>query len=142
MSDEPLSADDAVYRRFLRTQFVPDANLGRMRLSSAAFERRSGEEHLSCYIESIMVAHDLLPERVLDGHPRLGSARITVATLRSHGYDAKPDPDGIDPAAPHPCDVAHGAILEPDLSGKPLKRRAGELASDDAVTVLTVPPEN
>jgi hypothetical protein len=112
-----------------------------MRPSSAAFEKRPGESHASCYVESIMSDNKLSVADVMQGHEHLGCARITLATLRSHEFDAVPDPNGVNPARPHVCDVAHGALIEPPLSGSGLKKRAGRLAKDEAVEVVIKPPE-
>lgn len=140
MTPDGLSPEDSTFRRFLPGQYVQDDNLGRRRLSSAALECRPAEAHPSCYIESIMIANDLTPARVLDGHAGLGLAQLRVETLRRHDYDATPDPGGVDPYTPHSCDVAHGALIEPTgLSKSALKRHAGKLAKDDDVAILAEP---
>ena len=134
-----LEDDDSVLRRFFGWMYVYDENLSRRRPSSAAMEHRPDESDLSCYVESLMQVHGLATDEVLFGHESMGLARATLLVLRSHGYDACPDPDGVDPNNPHPCDRAHGAIQEPHVSPSALRKRAGRLMKEAEVEVE--PPE-
>jgi hypothetical protein len=136
---EPLGNGDAIYRRVPPWHLVPDGNAGARRASSAAFECRSDEAHASCYVESLLSEHRIDPVHVVDGHEGYGSARVPLETLRSHGFDAVPDPDGIDPEHPHPCDPAHGALIEPDGTPSGSVKNRRRLAKDPAVQLVILP---
>ncbi len=140
MLDKPLAGDDGIYRRFISRHYIRDDNLGRMRPSSAAFERRSDEAHASCYIESLLRAHELKPEDVLYKHEALGLLYSPVECLRKHERDAAPDPEGIDSDHAHKCDPAHGKLIEPEgLSKRTLKVGWGRFAKDACIDVLQEP---
>jgi hypothetical protein len=140
--NELLDKDDEVYRRILPCHFIHDSNLGRSRPSSAAFERRSDEEHASCYVGSLLSANDLQPLDVLDKHEALGLVSATVQCLRTYGCDARPDPHGLDADNPHKCDAAHGALIEPPVLAKSgIKKNWAKFAKDPAIGVLVAPRE-
>ena len=137
---EALDPEDVIYRRILPVHFVPDSNTGRMRPSSAAFERRPDEEHASCYIHSLLLANDLVPTDALDQHAGFGLVSAPVDCLRQHDCDAVPDPNGVDPNHPHKCDPAHGALLEPSGSVSGIKKNWRKFARHQCVSVLHAPP--
>jgi len=138
---EGLADEDQIYRRLLSEHLIYDQNRGQERPSSAAFGRRRNEEHASCYIHSLLIDNNLQPSDVLDGHVSMGLLQVSLAALRVHEMDARPDPNGVDPERPHKCDVAHGAIVEPSGKSKSaVKKLWGALASSEELAVVIRPP--
>ena len=87
-----------------------------------------------------MGQHGLVAADVLYDHAKLGLVSAELSTFRTHGFDAVPDPDGVDVNRPHPCDPAHGAIVEPAVDSKSaLKKAAAKLAKDERLRIDVEP---
>lgn len=130
-----LDDSDYCYRRVFPSQIVEDGNTGKRRPSSAALERRAGEETASMYARSLLEKHQISIDRVLEGHEGMAVVGLAVEAIRRIDFDAVEDPDGVDPDHPHPCDPAHSGLVEPELSGKPLKRSLSALAKEANVHI-------
>jgi hypothetical protein len=141
--DDPptLSNQDKAYRRVLGSMFIYDENQERKRPSSAAFRRRTDEAHASVYVESLLLANDLSAEDILDEHDGLGLVVGSIALFRHHGFDVRPDPDGVNPERPHKCDSAHGAVIEPEASLSSIKKAWGRFAKEPELQVLVEPSQ-
>lgn len=111
MADPPLEDDPTIqdnselWRRIHPVWIVPDANVGGMRVSSAAFDDSRDGSPLSVLLADVVAQTHRGPREVLFGFAGYALATIGAGTARGFGQ-------GI-ARTPEPDEPAHASIFGP-----------------------------
>jgi hypothetical protein len=101
VDDLSILAQDELWRRIPPWHLVPDYNLGRKRISSAAFHDDSDGSPMSVDIAKIREANNQGPGHSLAGLKDFGLAAITAGLARQCGQIVHPEPEPENPAHAH-----------------------------------------
>ncbi len=97
--DDCSIPDDAfLWRRIPQQHFVLDANLGRQRPSSAAFEDHPNGTPMSVMLAAEVIRTERGPEDVLAGHEGFALAEFRAGLARSLNQGVARDPVPEEPA--------------------------------------------
>jgi hypothetical protein len=96
--DTSISNEAKLWRRIPHWHFIFDANLGRVRPTSAAFDDDEDGSPMSVVLADVVLESGRGPEHILAGHDRFALAAITAGLARSKKQGVARDPEPDEPA--------------------------------------------